>query len=595
MSEQLARGLFADFAPHEQPFAVPNGMEDNLRLIDDHLGLYTLQPPVAVGTPVPANPQIGDGQIFEDGTYAVYNAQAWKFYPARRGIYAVLAGGTDSWFATGRGWNSYVKIAADLATSAAQESFADPSGSSRIGFLQRGAGAGPRPLQDKAQDTCSVLDFDATAYRGNNDATPAFVKALLQSDTVDVPKIGNGTYLLSSVTLGTNNRLRGVGRPTITDQAGATGQAMIYLCKTGFTQYVALENLYIKGTGIAGRVGVMADANYDAGNLYQGGTWYSELVNIRVDGWASHQIWFRGGTYSKANPSAPSGNLQPNQFIKMSNVRAQAANAGAYALLLSGQNGQFEIGGASLFQHTAQIDKAVHVTRFMDNTGTETGDDGRAYSIAFMPGVSFQKGKYGLHVKRAFGVRCYGVYMEQNNYSVFADLTTEEMYFDGQISAQINDGANGDYAIRAANGSVGGAATLKVGPTYLFGGGSIGVDGGQMTGVTLEFLAAPSFNGGSWTSQFKNCTYQASIVGTTLNAYSHSSAYLSGGTLDTINSSLPPGKALTVLVGPAGATINSTGNITLGSGRLSVPIPGRSAVTLMRVDLGGTWILMQAP
>ena len=37
MPDQLARGLFANFAPSENPFSAPNDMEDNLRLLHDVL------------------------------------------------------------------------------------------------------------------------------------------------------------------------------------------------------------------------------------------------------------------------------------------------------------------------------------------------------------------------------------------------------------------------------------------------------------------------------------------------------------------------------------------------------------------------------
>lgn len=120
MADQLARGLWANFQPRENPFDAPNGMEDNLRLIDDHLGLYTLSPPQAPGTPRPLEPEDGAGQIYTDGTAAVYNAGEWRLYPPRKGLRAVLASGTDSWLCSGTGWEQYSVIDTGPATEAAQ-------------------------------------------------------------------------------------------------------------------------------------------------------------------------------------------------------------------------------------------------------------------------------------------------------------------------------------------------------------------------------------------------------------------------------------------------------------------------------------------
>lgn len=104
MANQLARGLFADFGPAQNPWQGPNGMEQNLRLIDDHLGLYTLEAPVAPGTPLPASPADGDGQIYTDGTYAVFNSGVWKIYPAKKGVSVSLIDGLGSWLFTGEAW-----------------------------------------------------------------------------------------------------------------------------------------------------------------------------------------------------------------------------------------------------------------------------------------------------------------------------------------------------------------------------------------------------------------------------------------------------------------------------------------------------------
>lgn len=131
MSNQLARGLWTGFTSTDAPFQGPNAMTDNLRLIDDHLGLYTLLAPVAPGTALPVSPADGDGQIYTDGTYAVFNGGAWVAYPARAGIGACLVDGTNFWRCSGTAWISLRDMAAaDLAAS---------SGAGLVGYLGSGA------------------------------------------------------------------------------------------------------------------------------------------------------------------------------------------------------------------------------------------------------------------------------------------------------------------------------------------------------------------------------------------------------------------------------------------------------------------------
>lgn len=115
---QFARGLWAKFGHGENPFSVPNGMEENLRCLDDHLGLYTLEPPQAPGTALPDNPANGDGQIYTDGTYSTFNGGTWKSYEPRVGVRVVLASGTEHWLNTGEGWAQYSVVDTGPAVAA---------------------------------------------------------------------------------------------------------------------------------------------------------------------------------------------------------------------------------------------------------------------------------------------------------------------------------------------------------------------------------------------------------------------------------------------------------------------------------------------
>lgn len=105
--------MFVEFSSAEDPFKSINGMEENLRLIDDLLALYTLSPPTPRGF-VPSNPKDGDGQIHIDGWYSTFNGGTWKAYPPRKGVRAVLVAQSEGWINSGTGWlaNSEVSAAA---------------------------------------------------------------------------------------------------------------------------------------------------------------------------------------------------------------------------------------------------------------------------------------------------------------------------------------------------------------------------------------------------------------------------------------------------------------------------------------------------
>lgn len=101
---QLARGIWTDFPPTEDPFATPDGMVANLRLIDDHLALYTLAGPVPATTMLPSDARQGAGQIFTNGTYAVLNAGIWQTYPSRMGMRAIELVNKTEYINIGTGW-----------------------------------------------------------------------------------------------------------------------------------------------------------------------------------------------------------------------------------------------------------------------------------------------------------------------------------------------------------------------------------------------------------------------------------------------------------------------------------------------------------
>lgn len=147
-NKQLARGIFAEFGTAEDPFQVPNGMEENLRLLDDHIALTTIMPPVDQGTWIPPGAaKDGDGQIFSNGAYSVLNGGTWRTYSPRVGIRAVLVNQTDGWANTGTAWLQTSVLAAGPVIDIATEAIAPMVDAARTAALDAVHNAGATPYR----------------------------------------------------------------------------------------------------------------------------------------------------------------------------------------------------------------------------------------------------------------------------------------------------------------------------------------------------------------------------------------------------------------------------------------------------------------
>ncbi|MFT4190838.1 MAG: hypothetical protein QM617_04845 [Comamonas sp.] len=177
-TQQLARGLWTGFAPTQDPFHTPNGMAENLRTLDDVFGLYTLLAPQPVDTPLPAAPADGDGQIYVDGTFAVFNAGSWKRYDARPGVKAIMADGSDVYLSTAEGgWLSmrqssgidtglisqgiYLTTASGIAAVQDGQFFGTPSPNSDE-FLILWQRVGTEAVEQKRYPTFAAIDAART-------------------------------------------------------------------------------------------------------------------------------------------------------------------------------------------------------------------------------------------------------------------------------------------------------------------------------------------------------------------------------------------------------------------------------------------------
>jgi hypothetical protein len=89
-------------------------------------------------------------------------------------------------------------------------------GSSLIGFIQSGTGAGVRTVQDKLMESVHITDFYANGVSGvmvvldgATDCTGGYLAALTAASTVLIPA---GTLIINSVEVPSNRTVRGIGK-----------------------------------------------------------------------------------------------------------------------------------------------------------------------------------------------------------------------------------------------------------------------------------------------------------------------------------------------------------------------------------------------
>jgi hypothetical protein len=122
-----------------------------------------------------------------------------------------------------------------------------PGGSSAIGFLQAGAGAVPRPVQDKLRETVSLKDFGA-AGDGVTDDT-AYFQAAVDSGARRI-LASKGEYLISGTIVVTTDGITIEGDDDFETVLWATGSGPLFKIgddANNITQHVTIRNFSYGG------------------------------------------------------------------------------------------------------------------------------------------------------------------------------------------------------------------------------------------------------------------------------------------------------------------------------------------------------------
>lgn len=200
-------------------------------------------------------------------------------------------------YALAYGANTIGKWLKDLATSV---------GSSFIGFIQSGAGAVARLVQDELRERVSVTQFGAVGD-GVNDDSAAIQAAENTGKTVHFPKPSN--FYKTTVAIAMGNSPHWIGERGITTIIRRTSGAGPVLDFPAGTQNGVLEHLTIGGAGTTGlTVGGGGYVNYlstlSMRNVHFEG---DQLVNINAN--LIHPN-FVDCTFGYFTQTAPNANLQ---------------------------------------------------------------------------------------------------------------------------------------------------------------------------------------------------------------------------------------------------------------------------------------------
>lgn len=233
MTNQLANGIWTDFERTQNPFVGPNAMAENLRLIDDHLAPWTRTDVLRADSDYIAAPYAGEALLFDNGTYAVYNAGAWRRYPASLGTDVLDArdGTQFSW--DGHAWRNRLRA------------MAGADGASLIGFTQGDEEALERTMLSKARDIVSSSDY-RTLQGAINAAIRRGAKLGLEPGTL-IPQvvIDRPLYMTSRGTVA--SKYGGRSGPHIHVAPGADGSVLRF----GTLDYQGV-----------GQMGILLDAAY---------------------------------------------------------------------------------------------------------------------------------------------------------------------------------------------------------------------------------------------------------------------------------------------------------------------------------------------
>lgn len=390
----------------------------------------------------------------------------------------------------------------------------------------------------------------------------------------------------------------------------------------GIVAYSSLRSMQVIGRDITNQHGIYFKASpIRQDGVVQGGWWYSEFVDLHVEGFAGEQIWLHGGGDALN---------APHQWISFRGVDVTTDSLTKRALRLSGQVGQMGCDDRCQFDGrgsgSARLNgtENILIERTVDDSGVNNGDIA-PYSISFR-GVTCQSNNRGALIERGFQIAFENAHFEELKEGVLATTSSNttivrDCYF-----------ANVGYALDWSGSTVYGvgdhvtsggviyrcvlAHTNHVPPNITYwvvetdgatafcakvSGGDATVmycDGNEFRGSVTKWHFVREFSAQIRLGRNYHENDYIRTVGVTVAAMAAAATIDTKGAtnvwvnasatvITTITSELAPEQTLTIRANGGVIRLGTGGNIDLGGYRTPLHVPSDGSVTLVRNDLSG--------
>lgn len=422
---------------------------------------------------------------------------------------------------------------------------------------------------------------DGLAIQAAIDEAAAAVADTASDETIGgrVVYLPPGHYLVDQLTLKYGVHLVGAGQQAT--KLVPLGSEHVVVLDEGIVAYAGIHNLSITGSGEAGQRAIYLKAQpIEQADTVQGGFWYSVISHVTITGFVAESIYLHGGGDSFDGP---------HQFITLDTVECVSASTTTATLRMSGQVAQVKCVGPCRFDGPGKGAGTVNVLleRTVDDSGVNNGDN-MPRSIDFGL-ASIQSNTRGVTIERALGVMFDKTHFEELDEGIYVDVQAHNVVATNCYCGNVGYIGTGDGFFlkvnsgdaRAGNNAFfSSTAPVATETHYVRAGGKLelfGTDSDETSirteGLTLQINA-----------------------GNTIDVRGFDTVLINGGSateVQTITSDLPVGRTLKLRAHTGTVIFNSSGNITFDGSLYVSPleIPQDSVLTLVRVDLGGTWFI----
>lgn len=428
---------------------------------------------------------------------------------------------------------------------------------------------------------------DGLAIQAAIDAQAATVAPTADDETVGggVVYMPSGHYLVKSLTLRYGVALVGSGQQSTKLLPLDTTTHAVVTLDEGIVAYSAMMGFSLIGTGATGQRGIYLKAQpIKQGGTTQGGFWNSVLSNITITGFAAESLWLHGGGDTFDGP---------HQFVTIDQVECVSASTTTATLRLSGECNQIRFLGPCRFDGPGKGAGTVNVLieRTVDDSGVNNGNVA-PLTVDFGL-TTIQSNTRGVTIETAQGVWFSGTHFEELDEGIYVDLGAPAVTVDRCYAGNVGYKGDGSgYFLKVNSGSA-------VAQNNRFASSSDPVATEKHYVRTGGYLAMRGIHSDSTGIRTSGITLQIDTAAT-IDVTGFDTVLINGGSataVQTITSDMPVGGVLCLRAHTDPVIFQSGGNITFDASIYTSPltIPGDCILTLVRVDLGGTWFIIGGP